>query len=106
MGGKWADAAQSRVLPDPLNGHGFIRVPDTQPAETAAFVNSLKQVPKHGLHNPLKNPQRCAHDALSSYPSLSKLFSQDDARGAASSADTCCMGTFLFGLQSSSGVLR
>ena len=36
-------------------------MPDTQPKETGPFVQSLKAVPKSGLHNPLKNVERCAH---------------------------------------------
>lgn len=46
------------MLPDPLTGEGFIKVPDTGPSEIDPFVDSLKKVPKHGLHNPLKNPER------------------------------------------------
>lgn len=31
-----------------------------QPEEVEPFVRSLQAVPKSGLHNPLKNPDRCA----------------------------------------------
>lgn len=43
---------------DPMNGEVFINVPDTQISEIQPFVDSLKSVPKSGLHNPLKNPER------------------------------------------------
>lgn len=45
-------------IPDPLNGENFIRCPDTQMYEIEPFVSSLKAIPKSGLHNPLKNPER------------------------------------------------
>ena len=34
--------------------------PCAQPEEVEPFVRSLQAVPKSGLHNPLKNPDRCA----------------------------------------------
>jgi hypothetical protein len=43
-----------------------------QPEETGPFVESLRAVPKSGLHNPLKNPERCAQPAASA-PSLAAL---------------------------------
>jgi 1-pyrroline-5-carboxylate dehydrogenase len=48
-------------IPDPLNGEVFIKCPDTQLHEIEPFVHSLKSVPKSGLHNPLKQPDRCAY---------------------------------------------
>ncbi len=59
VGGRWQPSRESRVLPDPLNGEPFIAVPHTRPDELDPFVASLKAVPKSGLHNPLKNPERC-----------------------------------------------
>lgn len=58
VGGKWAHARAQITLPDPMNGEPFLKAPDTQPDEIQPFVHSLKSVPKHGLHNPLKNPER------------------------------------------------
>lgn len=45
---------------DPLNGETFARLPDTPAKGPAiqAFVDSLRSCPKHGLHNPLKRPER------------------------------------------------
>lgn len=56
--GKWQTTGSSRTIPDPLNGEPFIAYPDTAANETAPFVASLRRVPKTGLHNPLKNPER------------------------------------------------
>lgn len=61
VAGKWVDAAATIAVPDPLNGEPFTLVPDTQgDAELAPFAEGLRRVPKSGLHNPLKNPERCA----------------------------------------------
>jgi 1-pyrroline-5-carboxylate dehydrogenase len=45
-------------VPDPLNGEPFTLIPDTDGAELDPFVASLRGVPKSGLHNPLKHPER------------------------------------------------
>ncbi|KAL6765529.1 aldehyde dehydrogenase [Haematococcus lacustris] len=58
VAGSWTGTTSQRSLPDPLTGQPFIKVPDTSPAEIAPFVHSLAAVPKHGLHNPYKNPER------------------------------------------------
>ena len=56
--GKWRDTEKHRYLVDPLNGEPFMKVPDTQVSEIQPFVDSLKAVPKSGVHNPIKNPER------------------------------------------------
>lgn len=56
--GEWVPAEKHLVVPDPLNGEPFVRVPDTQLWEIEPFVSSLRAVPKSGMHNPLKNPER------------------------------------------------
>jgi 1-pyrroline-5-carboxylate dehydrogenase len=67
VGGRWhpaggGGAAGGAVLDvvDPLDGAPLARLPDTPSAGPAhrAFVDSLRACPKHGLHNPLKDPQR------------------------------------------------
>ena len=58
VGGEWHEAAKYTAIPDPLNGEPFIRYPDTAVSEIEPFVESLRAVPKSGLHNPLKNPER------------------------------------------------
>eukprot|EP00798_Chlamydomonas_sp_ICE-L_P031866 gene31866-7073_t len=58
VGGKWFNPAKSRTLPDPMNGEPFMTVPDTSASEIQPFVDSLKSVPKSGVHNPIKNPER------------------------------------------------
>ncbi len=59
--GNWRDAAKTKIIPDPLNGEPATFIPDTDVNEIKPFVESLKSVPKHGLHNPIKNPGRCVH---------------------------------------------
>jgi 1-pyrroline-5-carboxylate dehydrogenase len=56
--GEWTPTEKHMTLPDPLNGQPFLKCPDTQLFEIEPFVHSLKSVPKTGLHNPLKNPER------------------------------------------------
>eukprot|EP01023_Acetabularia_acetabulum_P057675 TRINITY_DN6728_c1_g1_i1.p2 TRINITY_DN6728_c1_g1~~TRINITY_DN6728_c1_g1_i1.p2 ORF type:complete len:263 (+),score=32.68 TRINITY_DN6728_c1_g1_i1:144-932(+) len=58
VNGEWTLPAQTFSIPDPLNGEPFIKVPDTQTSEISSFVHSLKSVPKSGMHNPLKSPER------------------------------------------------
>mmetsp|Transcript_24444 Transcript_24444/g.61429 ORF Transcript_24444/g.61429 Transcript_24444/m.61429 type:complete len:559 (-) Transcript_24444:41-1717(-) len=58
VAGQWSNTAATRTIPDPLNGKPFLIVPETSPGEIKPFVDSLLSVPKSGLHNPLKNPQR------------------------------------------------
>ena len=53
------DTASILTIPDPLNSEPFTHVPDTQgDAELQPFIYSRRSVPKSGLHNPLKNPER------------------------------------------------
>lgn len=60
VAGQWAEAERFRTdIVDPLNGGLFLKVPDTH--EHGPFINSLRQCPKSGLHNPCKNPQRYVH---------------------------------------------
>eukprot|EP00742_Colponemidia_sp_Colp-10_P000630 GILJ01000688.1.p1 GENE.GILJ01000688.1~~GILJ01000688.1.p1 ORF type:complete len:547 (-),score=78.12 GILJ01000688.1:117-1757(-) len=58
VNGEWRDAEKFVDILDPLNGEKFLQVPDTQIHELQPFVDSLAAVPKSGLHNPLKNPER------------------------------------------------
>jgi hypothetical protein len=58
VGGEWQGTKNEKTIPDPLNGEPFISYPDIQADETQPFIESLRAVPKTGLHNPLKNPER------------------------------------------------
>lgn len=42
-----------------MNGDDFLLIPDTKPEEAQPFIDSLRAIPKSGMHNPLKNPERC-----------------------------------------------
>jgi 1-pyrroline-5-carboxylate dehydrogenase len=69
-------------IPDPLNGDNFINVSDVKASEIQEYVDNLKKVPKTGLHNPFKNPERylqlgsiCAEAAtLLRHPEVSDFF--------------------------------
>ena len=59
MNGKWHTPKEYIQVVDPLNGEKFINCPDTKSdADLKLFSDSLKSVPRSGLHNPLKNPER------------------------------------------------
>ena len=51
-------SAEYQTLPDPMKGDDFMQVPLTSVEELKPFVDSLQSVPKTGLHNPWKNPER------------------------------------------------
>eukprot|EP00401_Gymnodinium_catenatum_P004873 CAMPEP_0117501172 /NCGR_PEP_ID=MMETSP0784-20121206/23157_1 /TAXON_ID=39447 /ORGANISM="" /LENGTH=558 /DNA_ID=CAMNT_0005296409 /DNA_START=13 /DNA_END=1689 /DNA_ORIENTATION=+ len=57
-GGEWHDAARLHNVIDPLTGETMVKVPDTSIAEIAPFVENMRSVPRSGLHNPIKNPER------------------------------------------------
>ena len=56
--GNWSNSGKKHVLPDPMTGKIFMHVSDVQESEISAYVSSLKECSKSGLHNPLKDPQR------------------------------------------------
>lgn len=56
--GRWQGTKDYTDIPDPLNGEAFIKMPNTRGSEVEAFITSAESVPKTGLHNPLKNPER------------------------------------------------
>lgn len=55
--GEWQQAGGTRDdIPDPLHGGAFLEIPDTE--DVAPFIEGLRRVPRYGVHNPLRNPQR------------------------------------------------
>ncbi len=56
--GQFSPTASYHDVIDPLNGEAFIRMPRTSVAELEPFISSLKRVPKSGLHNPFKHPEK------------------------------------------------
>lgn len=58
VSGQWFTAKQQTTIPDPMNGEPFIAYSDTSTSEAQAYIASLRSVPKTGLHNPFKNPER------------------------------------------------
>ncbi|MBE9549957.1 MAG: aldehyde dehydrogenase family protein [Proteobacteria bacterium] len=83
VAGTWIDDSEHMTnIPDPLSGDVFLKIPETRDIEP--FINSLKQCPKSGIHNPHKNPQRyvelgrvCARAAaLLAEPEVSDYFTR------------------------------
>jgi hypothetical protein len=60
VGGEWTKAENIMTIPHPMNKdmNPIFTIPDTQVSELGPFLESLQKVPKSGVHNPLKNPQR------------------------------------------------
>lgn len=58
VGGKWMETAKQEKVIDPLNGEVICLVPDTQRSEIDPFVERMRNCPRSGLHNPLKNTER------------------------------------------------
>jgi len=58
VGGSWTGTASYLDLVDPMTGKPMIKLPDTSMEETLPFIESMKAVPKTGLHNPFKNKER------------------------------------------------
>lgn len=59
--GKWThESKQKMSIIDPLdkNKGPIFTICDTHEDEVGPFIESLRKVPKSGLHNPLKNPER------------------------------------------------
>eukprot|EP00547_Thalassionema_nitzschioides_P005212 CAMPEP_0194223278 /NCGR_PEP_ID=MMETSP0156-20130528/34757_1 /TAXON_ID=33649 /ORGANISM="Thalassionema nitzschioides, Strain L26-B" /LENGTH=560 /DNA_ID=CAMNT_0038954355 /DNA_START=216 /DNA_END=1898 /DNA_ORIENTATION=+ len=60
--GTWsADSEKRMEIPHPLDRdapYPLYTINDTQVTELQPFLDSLRKVPKSGLHNPLKNPHR------------------------------------------------
>ena len=49
---------KTKTIPDPWTGDSFITLPDPQIDEIQPYIDSLTKIPKSGLHNPYKNPER------------------------------------------------
>ena len=58
--GQWQGAATTMDIPHPLDKDAppIFSIPDTQVDELQPFIDSLRSVPKSGVHNPFKNPER------------------------------------------------
>lgn len=61
MSGEWKTADHLLNLPDPLNGDIFMKVSDTKESDLRPFIQNAHAVPKSGLHNPFKHPERYLH---------------------------------------------
>lgn len=87
VGGRWtSQTANTMEIPHPLNKDAppIFTIPNTQASELGPFFESLRKVPKSGLHNPLKNPERYVRygeisrkaGAALSDPEIAEFFTQ------------------------------
>eukprot|EP00535_Pseudo-nitzschia_heimii_P000642 CAMPEP_0197178960 /NCGR_PEP_ID=MMETSP1423-20130617/4068_1 /TAXON_ID=476441 /ORGANISM="Pseudo-nitzschia heimii, Strain UNC1101" /LENGTH=575 /DNA_ID=CAMNT_0042628787 /DNA_START=20 /DNA_END=1747 /DNA_ORIENTATION=+ len=89
VNGAWASdesTAKRIAIPHPLDAASqpIFSIPDTQISELGPFFESLRKVPKSGLHNPLKNPERYVQygeisrkaGAALSDPEIAEFFTQ------------------------------
>ncbi|KAL0583842.1 hypothetical protein ABG067_006286 [Albugo candida] len=58
VNGQWTNTEMTEEIVDPLNGETFLKMPSTSTKEIEPFIQSLRQTPKYGLHNPLNNVER------------------------------------------------
>lgn len=58
VNGEWTGVEKYFELVDPLTGKPMISIPETSMQEAEVFAESLKSVPKSGLHNPFRNKDR------------------------------------------------
>ena len=78
VNGTWKDALDNIQIVDPLNGEEFLEVPNTNTkGELDEYVASIKQCPKSGLHNPLKNVERYLHYGQVNQRAASLLYDQE-----------------------------
>lgn len=84
--GKWASTSETLTIPHPLDETAppIFTIPNTQSSELGPFFESLRKVPKSGLHNPLKSPERYVQygeisrkaGAALSDPEIAEFFTQ------------------------------
>lgn len=60
VGGEWKlpPGCVFEEVQDPLDGKSMLRVPLTRGKAIQEYAERMHQVPKHGMHNPKKNPER------------------------------------------------
>ena len=58
VNGKWVDSKKMMNIKNVLNGEINHKVPVTSVNELKPFIESINAVPKSGLHNPFKQPER------------------------------------------------
>ena len=58
INGNWTKVKNYVPVNNVLNGEVSHKVAETSKKELIPFINSMKTIPKSGLHNPFKNPER------------------------------------------------
>ena len=66
VGGEWKKSKAEIFIPHPLDStkQSIFSVPDTDVSELGPYFESLRKVPKSGVHNPLKNVSRSARSVF------------------------------------------
>jgi len=93
-GGEWSSSKMTQDIVDPLNGEVFMKVPNTGMDEIEPFVKRMASVPRSGLHNAMKKPERyvmlgevCSASAREMHkPEVSEFFTRLIQRVAPKSA--------------------
>ncbi len=58
INGEWKKTENYEEFLDPLHGYNYLKVPLTLKNEMTDIIKSMKNCPKYGLHNPLKDVNR------------------------------------------------
>ncbi len=58
VGGAWTSTEEYDKLIDPMTGKAMGQIARANKEEIKPFIDSLNECPKHGMHNPFKNPER------------------------------------------------
>jgi hypothetical protein len=60
VNGNWSSSESTLAIPNPMDRDAppVCTIPDTGIHELGPFVESLRNVPKSGIHNPMKNVER------------------------------------------------
>ena len=58
VNGCWTRGTSFKGIPDPLNGEEFLLVPLEKFENMSPLIEKIRQIPRHGLHNPIKNVER------------------------------------------------
>jgi len=57
--GEWVGSQDYKTVICPMTGVDLVSIPDTKElSEVQPFIDSMKNTPRHGLHNPFKNKER------------------------------------------------
>lgn len=58
MSGQWIPSQSYTNIVDPFLSSEFLKCPEAKGEELVPFIENTLKVPKSGLHNPFKRPER------------------------------------------------